>query len=63
MPISTKILIFTGLVLLAIIAGYIAGHLAYADGATVRAAIRAGAVGFGGTLTLLLGLTATYTLL
>lgn len=63
MPVSTKILILHGLALLAIIAGYITGHLAYADGATVRTAIRDGAVGFGGTLTLLLGVVATYTLL
>ncbi|MFI6997171.1 hypothetical protein [Nocardia sp. NPDC050175] len=63
MPIYAKILIFTGLVLLAIIAGYITGHLAHSDGATVRAAIRAGAVGFGGTLTLLLGFAVAFKML
>ncbi|MEU1993562.1 hypothetical protein ABZ511_03850 [Nocardia gamkensis] len=63
MPISTKILILAGFVLLAIITGYATGHLAHADGATVPAAIRAGAIGFGSTLTLLLALLTAYALL
>ncbi|MEV0293528.1 hypothetical protein [Nocardia sp. NPDC050710] len=52
MPTSTEILIFIGLVLLAIIAG----HMAHADGATIRA----GAIGFAGTLTLLLAIYTAY---
>ncbi|MGW5922191.1 hypothetical protein ACWFPY_24640 [Nocardia fluminea] len=62
MPTSTKILIFIGLALLAIVAGYATGHMAHADGSTVPAAIRSGAIGFGSTLTLLLAVLTAYIL-
>ncbi|MGY1876333.1 hypothetical protein [Nocardia gipuzkoensis] len=49
-----KSLLLTVLALLAVLAGVGAALLAKADGATVPAALRASAIGFGATMTLLL---------
>lgn len=49
-----KSLLLTVLALLAVLAGVGAALLAKADGATVPASLRAGAIGFGATMTLLL---------
>ncbi|MEV6071877.1 hypothetical protein AB0L82_35510 [Nocardia sp. NPDC052001] len=60
---AVKGLLLTGATLLAVIAGTVAGVIARADGATVPAAIRAGGIGFGGALTLLMLAITTYSLL
>ncbi|WP_435592952.1 hypothetical protein [Nocardia sp. bgisy118] len=54
MSLITKALLMTSAVSSALVAGMVAALLAKADGATVWAAIRAGGVGFGATLTLLI---------
>ncbi|MBF6358289.1 hypothetical protein IU449_27710 [Nocardia higoensis] len=63
MPATTKTLLLIGATLLAIIAGTAAAVLSKYDGATTPAAVRAGGISFGGTLTLILLTITTYTLL
>ncbi|MEV4158087.1 hypothetical protein AB0J48_34190 [Nocardia salmonicida] len=58
-----KSLLLTVLALLAVLAGVGAALLAQADGATAPASLRAGAVGFGATMTLLLACVSVCVLL
>ncbi|MFF0546726.1 MULTISPECIES: hypothetical protein [Nocardia] len=63
MTIPTKVLLLVGIALLAVIAGFAAGVLAYANGATALASMREAAIGFGASLTLFLAFITVYTLL
>ncbi|WP_040712123.1 hypothetical protein [Nocardia takedensis] len=60
MSTTTKTLLFVGIALGAVIVGLGAGILAEVDGATLAAAIRAGVIGFGATLTLALAALVAY---
>ncbi|MEV0030147.1 hypothetical protein [Nocardia sp. NPDC050793] len=63
MSLITKALLLTTAVSIALLAGVVAALLDKADGATVWAAIRAGGIGFGATLTLLMLTITTYAVL
>ncbi|WP_405180958.1 hypothetical protein OG225_07140 [Nocardia sp. NBC_01377] len=60
MTTTVKALLFTGIALLAVIVGLGAGILAEVDGATLAAAIRAGVIGFGATVTLAIATIIAY---
>ncbi|MEV4237059.1 hypothetical protein AB0J47_17995 [Nocardia sp. NPDC049737] len=60
MSTMTKALLLTTAVLSAGIIAIAAGLLAHADGTTLASTIRAGGLGFGGTLTLILLAITTY---
>ncbi|MGW5384011.1 hypothetical protein [Nocardia sp. NPDC003963] len=56
----TKSLLFTAIALTAVIVGAATAFLSKADGATVPATVRAGAIGFGASLTLFMAVLTAY---
>lgn len=57
----TKALLFTAITLTAVIIGSAAAFLSKADGATMPGTVRAGAIGFGASLTLFTAVLTAYT--